>query len=111
MATGTFLMTNLDPDPQEGPSRDLAAFRALAISMNKSYVAGIHADLVHSGTPEEIRARIRNYIAQLYPCEGGCMVVPNAIPAGTPVENVRAFIDAINEFGTFPLDKAKLGLN
>ena len=111
MATGTFLMTNLDPDPQEGPSRDLAAFRDLAISMNKSYVAGIHADLVHSGTPEEIRARIRNYIAQLYPCEGGCMVVPNAIPAGTPEENVRAFIGAINEFGTFPLDKAKLGLN
>lgn len=111
MSTGTFLMTNLDPDPQEGPSRDLAAFRDLAMSMNKSYAVGLHADLIHSGTPEQICARVREYIAKLYPCEGGCMVVPNAIPAGTPEENVRAFIDAINEYGTFPLDKTKLGLN
>jgi uroporphyrinogen-III decarboxylase len=111
MSTGTFLMTNLDPDPQEGPSRDLAAFRDLAMSMHKSYAVGVHADLLDSGSPEEIRGRVRNYISQLYPCEGGCMVVPNAIPANSPEENVRAFIGAINEFGTFPLDKAKLGLN
>ena len=111
VSTGTFLMTNLDPDPQEGPSRDLAAFRDLAMSMHKSYVVGVHADLIHSGTPEQIRARVREYISKLYPCEGGCMVVPNAIPAGSPEENVRAFINAINEFGTFPLDKARLGLN
>lgn len=111
MSTGTFLMTNLDPDPQEGPSRDLASFRDLAMSMNKSYAVGIDADMLDSATPEAIRARVRDYISQLYPCEGGCMVVPNAIPANSPEKNVRAFIDAINEFGTFPLDKAKLGLN
>jgi len=111
VSTGTFLMTDLDPDPQEGPSRDLAAFRELAMSMHKSYAVGVHADLIHSGTPTEIRERVRQYIAGLYPCENGCMVVPNAIPAGSPEENVRAFIDAINEFGTFPLDKTKLRLN
>jgi uroporphyrinogen-III decarboxylase len=111
VSTGTFLMTNLEPDPQEGPSRDLVAFRDLAMSMHKSYVVGVHADLIHSGTPEQIRSRVREYISKLYPCEGGCMVVPNAIPAGSPEENVRAFINAINEFGTFPLDKARLGLN
>ncbi len=111
MSTGTFLITNLEPDPQEGPSRDLKAFRELAVSMNKSYVVGVHADLIHSGTPEQIRERVREYVAKLYPCEGGCMIVPNAIPAGTPEANVRAFIGAINDFGTFPLDKARLGLN
>jgi uroporphyrinogen decarboxylase len=108
MSTGTFLMTNLDPDPQEGPSRDLAAFRELALAHNKSYAVGVHADLINSGSPEEIRERVRQYIAGLYPCDRGCMVVPNAIPATTPEENVRAFIDAIDEFGTFPLDEAKL---
>jgi len=34
--------------------------------------------------------------------------VPNTLPAGTPVENVRAFIDAINDFGKFPIDQSKL---
>jgi uroporphyrinogen-III decarboxylase len=110
MSTGTFLMTNLDPDPQEGASQDLPAFRELALAHNKSYVAGVDADLIFSGTPEQIRERVAAYIAGLYPCDRGCMVVPNAIPAGSPEANVRAFIDAINELGTFPIEKEKLGL-
>ncbi|HBY93020.1 MAG TPA: uroporphyrinogen-III decarboxylase [Chloroflexi bacterium] len=111
MATGTFLMTNLAPDADEGPSQDLKRFRELAQSYHKSYVVGMDAALMSDGTPEAIRNRVREYIGKLYPCDKGCMVVPNAIPADSPVENVRAFIDAINEFGTFPLDKARLGVN
>ncbi len=110
MATGTFLMTNLAPDNMEGPSADLKSFRELAQQHHKSYVVGLDASLISGGTPSAIREQVRDYIKRLYPCDKGCMVVPNAIPAGSPIENVRAFIDAINEFGKFPLDKAKLGV-
>lgn len=108
MATGTFVMTNLAPDAVEGPSQDLKRFRELAQEYHKSYIVGLDAALISGGTPEVIRNQVKEYIRKLYPCDKGCMVVPNAIPAGSPVENVRAFIDAINEFGTFPIDKAKL---
>lgn len=111
MSTGTFLMTCLDPDGREGPSQDLGKFREIARKYGKSYVVGVDDKLIFSGTPEDIRGQVREYIGKLYPCDKGCMVVPNTIPAGTPLANVRAFIDAINEFGTFPLDKAKLGLS
>ena len=108
MSTGTFLMTCLDPDGQEGPSRDLKKFREIALKYKKSYVAGVDDKLIFSGTPQDIRNRVKEYIKKLYPCTKGCMVVPNTLPAGTPIENVRAFIDAINEFGTFPIDQSKL---
>ena len=108
-STGTFVMTNLDPDPQEGPSRDLKTFRELANTHHKAYVVGVHTELFKVGTPEIIENRVKEYIKKLYPCEGGCMVNPCAIPSGSPVENVQAFIDALNKYGTFPINLSKLG--
>jgi len=108
-STGTFILTNLDPDPQEGPSEDLKAFRELANIHRKAYAVGIHTELFKVSTPDVIEARVKDYIKRLYPCEGGCMIVPCAIPAGSPVENVQAFIDALNKYGKFPIDLEKLG--
>lgn len=108
MATGTFLMTDLSPDTDEGPSADLKRFRELALEHSKSYAVGLDAALISGGTPSAIREGVKDAIRRLYPCENGCMVLPNAIPAGSPLENVHAFIDALNEFGKFPIDKARL---
>lgn len=108
MATGTFLMTDLAPDSDEGPSQDLGRFRELAQTHHKSYAVGLDAALISGGTPQAIRERVKEYIRKLYPCDKGCLIIPNAIPAGSPVENVRAFIDAINDYGRFPIDKSKL---
>ncbi|XCH80117.1 MAG: uroporphyrinogen decarboxylase family protein [Candidatus Dehalobacter alkaniphilus] len=107
-STGTYIMTNLDPDPQQGPSRDLKTFRELANTFHKAYAVGVHTELFKEGTPEIIENRVKEYIKGLYPCKGGCMVVPCAIPQGSPVENVRAFIDALNKYGTFPINLNKL---
>lgn len=108
VSTGTFIMTNLDPDPQQGPSRDLKTFRELANTYHKAYVVGVGPELLKEGTPEIIENRVKEYIKGLYPCNGGCMINPCAIPQGSPVENVRAFIDAINKYGTFPINLSKL---
>jgi len=108
VSTGTFIMTNLDPDPQEGPSRDLQAFRELAQAHHKAYAVGVHTELFRVSTPEVIEQRVKDYIKGLYPCTGGCMVMPCAIPAGSPAENVRAFINALNKYGRFPIDFASL---
>jgi uroporphyrinogen decarboxylase len=108
-STGTFIMTNLDPDPQEGPSRDLKTFRELANTHHKAYAVGVHTELFKVGTPEIIENRVKEYIKKLYPCEGGCMIEPCAIPFGSPVENVQAFIDALNKYGTFPINLSNLG--
>lgn len=107
-ATGACLITDLEPDACTPPSNDLKTFKATAQRLKKMYLVGLKDELIFSGTPTQIRERVKHYIKELYPCENGCMIVPNAIPFGSPAENVRAFMDTIIEFGTYPIDLDKL---
>lgn len=100
--TGTFCVTNLAPDYYTAPSDDLRLFRETANRLGKSYIVGIKDELLFRGTGEQIREEVRRVIAGLSPCNGGCFVVPNSIPVGTPAGNVKAFLAALHEFGTFP---------
>ena len=62
-----------------------------------------------SGDPaNEIRAEVKSIIKQLYPCNDGCVIVPNMIPMGTPAENIHAMVQALEDFGKYPIDLDRL---
>ncbi len=106
--TGTFCVTNLAPDYYTPPSDDLTLFRETANRLGKSYIVGMKDEVMLSGSPAEIRAEVKRIIRGLYPCNGGCVIVPNMIPMGTPPENIHAFVGALEEFGRYPIDLERL---
>ncbi|MEE4241425.1 MAG: uroporphyrinogen decarboxylase family protein [Desulfopila sp.] len=106
--TGTFTLTNLAPDYYTEPSNDLALYRKTAQRLNKSYIVGIKDEIMQNGTPDEIRNEVRSVVKGLYPCDKGCIIVPNNIPMGTPGENVTAFLDALHEVGTYPIPEFEI---
>ncbi len=103
--TGSFCITNLAPDYYTVPSNDLKLFRETANRLEKSYIVGLKDELIFKGTVEEIRDEVRRVIKELSPCNGGCFIVPNNIPVGTPAQNVKAFLSALHEFGVFPIQR------
>ena len=103
--TNTFCITDLAPDYYTAPANNLQLFRETANRLNKSYIVGIKDEIIYKGTPNEIREEVRRVIKELYPCTGGCFIVPNNIPVGTPGENIHAFLDALHEYGTYPINK------
>ncbi|MCZ7665460.1 MAG: uroporphyrinogen decarboxylase family protein [Thermoleophilia bacterium] len=105
--TGTFCLTDLAPDYYTPPSDDLKLFRETANRLHKSYIVGLKDEVLFKGTPEEIREEVRHIVSGLHPCTGGCFIVPNNIPVGTPSSNITAFLDALHEFGTFPFDHSR----
>ena len=106
--TGTFIITNLAPDYYTPPSDNLRLFRETANRLGTSYIVGLKDEVLMSGTPAEIRAETKRIIRELYPCNGGCVIVPNMIPMGTPAENIHAFTKALEDFGTYPIDLERL---
>ena len=61
-----------------------------------------------SGSPPEIRAEVRKIIKGLYPCTGGCVIVPNMVPMGTAKENIHAYVEALEDYGKYPIDLARI---
>lgn len=110
-ATGTFVITNLAPDYYTPPSDDLKLFRETANRLGVSYIVGAKDEVMLSGTPKEIRDEVKSIIRQLYPCNGGCVIVPNMIPMGTPPENIHAWVQALKDFGTYPIDWERLNVD
>ena len=106
--TGAFCITDLAPDYYTAPSDNLALYRRTAHRLGKSYIVGIKDEILHRGTPEEIQSEVREVIKKLYPCDKGCIIVPNAIPVGTPAKNVHAFLDALHHYGKLPIDETRL---
>jgi uroporphyrinogen decarboxylase len=107
-ATGTFLVTNIAPDYYTPPSNDLKLYRETANRLGVSYLVGVKDEVLLSGTPAEIRAEVKSIIRQLYPCNGGCIIVPAMVPMGTPAENIRAWVKALDDFGAYPIDLDRL---
>jgi uroporphyrinogen decarboxylase len=106
--TGSFVITNLAPDYYTAPSNDLKKFRETANRLGKSYIVGIKDEVLLSGTPQEIRREVRRVIRELYPCNGGCIIVPNMVPMGTAKENIHAFRQAISDYGKYPIDLERI---
>jgi uroporphyrinogen-III decarboxylase len=63
-------------------------------------MGGIPMGLVNGGTPAEIDEYIKNLIEQMKP-GGGFILAPgvNVAPADTPLENIRAVIEAVEKYG------------
>jgi uroporphyrinogen decarboxylase len=83
-------------------------FRETAQRLGRSYIVGMKDEVMLSGTPDEIRGEVRSIIRGLYPCDGGAVIVPNMVPMGTPKENVHAFVQALEDYGRYPIDLEKL---
>ncbi len=109
--TGSFAITDLAPEYYTAPSNDLKLFRETANRLGKAYFVGLKDEVLLSGTPAEIRAEVKSVIKQLYPCNGGCVIVPNMIPMATPAENIHALVEALEDFGTYPIDLDRLNSN
>lgn len=106
--TGAFVLSNLAPDYYTPPSNDLKTYRETANRLGCSYITGIKDEVLLSGTPDEIRGEIRKVIKGLYPCNDGCIIVPNMVPMGTPRENIHAFTKALEDYGTYPIDLERI---
>lgn len=103
-ATGSFTITNLDPDASTPPSNDLKRFKDTALRLGKSYIVGMKDEYMSSKRPEDIKQWILRVIDELYPCDGGCFLVPNMFPAHSPGENMTAWCSYLKEYGTYPID-------
>jgi len=55
------------------------------------------------GTPEEVREEVRQRIATCGPGGGYVVSSSNSVTEYVPIENYRAMLAAVEEFGTYPL--------
>jgi hypothetical protein len=69
---------------------------------NCCVAGGLPISLVVSGTPEEIDTYIKELFEKVKP-GGGFILLPSihAAPVGTPMENIRAVIDAVEKYGYY----------
>ena len=58
------------------------------------------------GTPEEVRQDVRKHIAALAPGGGYVVSSSNTIPNYVPFENYRAMVEAVLEWGRYPIQPA-----
>ena len=66
-------------------------------------VGNVSVDTLGRGTPDEVRALVRECIATAGPGGGYMISSSNSIPSYARPENVRAMAEAIREYGTYPL--------
>jgi hypothetical protein len=69
-----------------------------------AFVGNIDIDLLGRGSPEEVRQQVRERIAQLGPGYGYLMSSSNSITEYCLPENVVAMLEALEEYGAYPID-------
>lgn len=62
------------------------------------------------GTPQDVRAEVYERIRTIAPGGGYMVASSNAITDYVPLENMKALIDATMEFGRYPIDLSKGGI-
>jgi hypothetical protein len=55
-------------------------------------------------TPEEVKSEVKRIIKTASPGGGHLLSTSNALHSGIPVENARAYVEAANEFGRYPIN-------
>jgi len=66
-------------------------------------VGNVSVDILGRGTPDEVRASVRECIATAGPGGGYMISSSNSIPSYARPENVVAMAEAINEYGAYPI--------
>lgn len=69
-----------------------------------AFVGNIDIDLLGRGTPEQVRQQVKERIAQMGSGYGYLMSSSNSITDYCLPENVVAMLDALREFGAYPLE-------
>lgn len=108
VSVGAPSFTNLASDVDIPPGNNLAPYRDLGLYFKKAYQVGIHGEEMREGTPELITRKIVKWLLDMWPCENGAWIRALFLDPITPKENVLALANAVKEYGTFPIDKAKL---
>jgi uroporphyrinogen decarboxylase len=67
-------------------------------------LGNIDVDLLARGTPEAIREATEQRLRDVAPGGGYCLGSGNSVPNYVPVENYKAMIETVQEFGTYPID-------
>jgi uroporphyrinogen decarboxylase len=81
---------------------DPVAVKKFALRHNKSFAVLYDPSIIQLGTIHEIRELVYKYIKACAP-GGGFLLVPNNIPADAPSEKVSCFVEAVHEFGRYPI--------
>ena len=66
-----------------------------------TFLAGFDVQhILQEATPEQVRAEVRHLIDTFDRADGGlCLAAGNGIVAGTPIENIEAFLDEVFTYG------------
>jgi len=66
-------------------------------------IGNVSVDTLSAGTPDEVRQFVRSCIATAGPGGGYMISSSNSIPSYAQPENVQAMVDAIRDYGAYPL--------
>ncbi len=83
---------------------DLGEMKELLTRHRRPMLCTITAELMHSGPPERIAEKTREYIQKAAP-GGGFVIYAAMVPIETPPEHLDAFISAARTFGTYPIEQ------
>ena len=59
--------------------------------------------ILPTGTPEEVREEVRRVIRILGPGGGSMVSSVHTVMDDVPAENILAMVDAVQEFGAYPI--------
>ncbi len=65
--------------------------------------------ILPTGTPDEVRAEVRRVIQILAPGGGYMVSSVHTVMDDVPAENILAMVDAVEEFGTYPIARGSSG--
>jgi uroporphyrinogen decarboxylase len=66
-------------------------------------IGNVDVDLLARGTPDAIRKRTLSLLREVAPGGGYCIGSGNSVPNYVPVENYRAMIETVHEYGAYPM--------
>ena len=66
-------------------------------------IGNVDVDLLARGTPKQIRQKTRDLLRDVAPGGGYCLGSGNSVPNYVQVENYRAMVETVHEFGSYPI--------
>jgi uroporphyrinogen-III decarboxylase len=97
----------IDVAPPPTGDCDFRSTYAKLARAGKCLAGGIDCTAFVNLLPAQVEAYVRNRLAEVAPGTGFLMGSGDAVPFGTPVENLRAVVRVLEECGTYPLENYK----
>lgn len=66
-------------------------------------IGNVDAHIITTGTPEQVKKKVRQLIRQVGPGGGYCAATSGGVPHFAPIENYKALIHATFKYGKYPL--------